>query len=192
MALTVTEQRDAIASWMPLGIVWTSFHTIGTNCYNFLVGLASEFVRFAEHVKEARETIPKITNNTDFLPEWESAMGIPDDCFSATGSTSERWTHVLVKFAMMNIQSCPDFVSLAAVFGFTITCEGGIESSLYPAGFPDDKTARNTIVITFDVSEPVAFPYTFPITFEQNQTVIMECMFTKLKPAHNDIQFLYV
>lgn len=193
MALTQDEQRAALVSWMPPGMAWVAFRITDTVAWKFLNGLAPEFVRLAQLIEDSRKTIPKTSNNTDFLLEWEFALGIPDDCLPATGSTEERWTHVLAKFASMNIQTNADWIALAAIFGFVITVSGGIGSSLYPVGFfADDKEARNYIVVTFDIVEPIAFPYTFPIQFEQNQTQIMECMFTKLKPVHNMITFLYV
>lgn len=192
MALTQDEQRAALASWMPPGMAWVAFRITDTNAWKFLNGLAPEFVRLAAFIKDARVTIPKTTNNDDFIEEWEFAVGIPDDCLPGTGTLEERWTHVLAKFALMNVQTSNDFVTLAAIFGFTVTVEGGIGSVLYPGSFGSDKEARNTIVVTFDVAEPSAFPYTFPFTFEQNQTAIIECLFTDLKPANNEILFLYV
>ena len=173
-------------------MAWVAFRITDTNAWKFLNGLAPEFVRLATSIREARVTIPHIDNNSDFIDEWEAAMAIPDDCFPGTGTLEERWAHVLAKFASMNVQTSADFVVLAAVFGFTVTVEGGIGSVLYPGSFGSDKEARNTIVITFDVVEPNSFPYTFPITFQQNQTKIMECMFEKLRPANNQLEFLYL
>ncbi len=193
MALTQEEQRAALTSWMPPGMAWAAFRITDTNAWKFLNGLAPEFERLAANIEAARLTIPKVTNNTDFLLEWEFALEIPDGCLPATGSTEERWTHVLAKFASMNVQTSPDFVALAAIFGFIVTVEGGIGSELFTAGFfASDKEARNSIVVTFDVVEPNSFPYTFPITFEQNQTQIVECVFAGLIPVHNQITFLYV
>lgn len=192
MALTQDEQRAALASWMPPGMAWAAFRITDTKAWQLLNGLAPEFVRLSQSLTDARATIPNVNNNADFLPEWEFAMAIPDDCFLSTGTIRERWTHVLAKFALMNVQSADDFEALGAVFGFDITVEGGIGSVLYPASFGSDKEARNTIVITFDIEEPSAFPYTFPFTFEQNQTAVMECMFEKLRPATSQLMFLYV
>lgn len=192
MALTQDQERRALASWMPPGMAWAAFRITDTNAWRFLNGLAPEFVRLATFIREARVTIPKITNNDDFIDEWEVAMAIPDDCFPGTGTLVERWTHVLAKFALMNVQSSADFVALAAVLGFTVTVEGGIGSVLFPGTISDPKEARNTIVVTFDVEEPNAFPFTFPITFEQNQTQVVECAFETLRPAHNQLRFLYI
>ncbi len=192
MALSLDDQRRALASWMPPGMAWAAFRISNTNAFKLLNGLAPEFVRFAQSIKDARVTIPKVTNNSDFIEEWEVAMAIPDDCFPGSGTLEERWTHVLVKFALMNVQTAPDFVTLAALFGFTITVEGGIGSVLYPASFGSDKEARNTIVVTFDVVDPLGFPFTFPFIFGQSQTSIIECVFEKLRPANNQLMFLYL
>ncbi len=191
MALSQDEQRAALASWMPPGLAWVAFRITDTNAWRFLNGLAPEFVRLAGFIEASRKTIPKIDNNDDFIDAWESSLAIPDDCFPGTGTLEERWTHVLVKFASMNVQTADDFVALAAVFGFPVTVEGGFESVLYPAGFSSDKEARNTIVVTFSTLEVGVFPYTFPFTFEESQSNIIICIFEKLKPAHNDIRFLF-
>lgn len=192
MALTQDEQRAALASWMPPGMAWVAFRITDTVAWSFLNGLAPEFVRLAQSISDSRVTIPNTGNNGDFIDEWEVAMGIPDGCLPGTGDLVERWTHVLAKFASMNVQTSADFVALAAIFGFNVTVEGGIGSVLYPGVLTTEKEARNTIVVTFDISEPNAFPFTFPITFEQNQTVIVECVFNKLRPANNQLKFLYV
>lgn len=187
--LSLDEQRQAIASWMPPGMAWAAFRLANTNAYNFLLGLASEFVRMAAFIAAARVTIPNSTNNDDFIAEWEEAVGIPDSCLLGTGTLEERWRHVLVKFAGANIQTANDFVALAGIFGFTITVQGGMD---FRPDFGSDKEARNTIVVTFATTEVEVFPYTFPFTFEESQSLIIECLLTTLKPVTSNIDFRHV
>lgn len=190
--LTLEQLRVSLASYVPRGSkVWGAAHFVGSVFFLLLRGLSTELGRVEKAIQLYRQhQIPDVT--ILYLEEWEKALGIPDDCFLKTGDEAERLRDVRAKLASLGVQSSDDFVALAALFGFTVIVEGGIGSILYPGGFSSDKEARNTIVVTFDVANPNSFPYTFPITFEQNQTAIVECLFTKLKPITNDIRFLYV
>jgi hypothetical protein len=83
------------------------------------------------------------------------------------------------------------------VFGVTITVNPGIEEITFPLTFPvvmftTEQEARFTIVIRFTDEAPESFPLTFPFTFGSGEIAILECLFTKLKPANCDIIFQQV
>ena len=134
-----------------------------------------------------------------FLDEWESAVGIPDDCFTGQGTNDERRRDILTKLASLGIQTAQDFEDLAEIFGVDVIVLGGAESgSVFPLIFPvivffnSAKEARFTIIVTFILEAANEFPLTFPIQFGSDEIAILECLFTKLKPANCDIIFQQV
>jgi len=192
--LSLEQIRHSLAGYFPQGrLVWGSIHSAGSTSYSIVKGLAHELIRVERWIQSFRyQQIPDLT--VLYLDEWEEALAIPDDCFPGTGNEEERRLHIKLKLASLGVQSSNDFVALAAVFGQTITVQGGIGSSLYPSPITNAKIARNTIVVTFSVSQPLAFTYTFPFLFGSQTTInqqIIECLFRKLKPACNDIAFIY-
>lgn len=187
--LTLDQIRHSLAVYFPLGKkIWGAVSIVGSVSYSIVKGLAVELQRVETWIESFRfNQIPDVT--VLYLTEWENALGIPDDCFPGTGTDVERLLHVKIKLASLGIQSANDFVALAALFGYTITVEGGIDSGI---SFGTPKIARNTIVVTFDISSPIGFSYNFPILFTESETRVVECLFRKMKPACNDIIFVYV
>ena len=119
-----------------------------------------------------------------FIDEWESALGIPDGCFSGTGTLESRRHGVLAKLASLGVQTIADFESLAAVFGITAEVLSGSESGI---AFASNKVARFTIVISLAL--PESFTYTFPVPFGSDIIVLLECLFSKLIPANCQVLF---
>ena len=154
-------------------------------------GLVSEF---------RNEIIPDET--VLFIDEWESAVGIPDDCFDGQGTIADRRRNVLAKLASFGVQTSSDFVDLAAFFGVPAVVKGGSTHGLFPfefpmVFFPDERTARHTILIDLGGLTNV-FPYTFRATaaednsfsFGSPEISLIKCLFEKLKPAHCDILYM--
>jgi len=199
VTLSKEEQTQTLANWFPQGRAFGTINQSDSLARNFLRGLAEELVRHDDIMFRTLEgLIPALDNNDDFILDWERVVGIPDACFSedVTGLTIEtRWLHVIVKLAGLNIQTQSDYVALAALFGVVVTVQPGKEVfdiEGVSAEMPDLYTARFTIVITFDIADPLAFPYTFPITFAGTQSAIMECLFTKLRPANCQVLFRFI
>ena len=130
-----------------------------------------------------------------FLAEWESAVGIPDDCFDTNGITDERRRNVLAKLSAEGLQTCLDFLALAAKFGVVADCVGGSVNGTFPYTFPmvffnSPKEAHFTIIINFVLPANLTFPYTFPIQFGNAELILVQCLFRHLKPAN--VQILFV
>lgn len=189
----IDQYTDSLARYLPGGPLFASRYKEGSNFRNLLKGLSQELFTSNGLIKEYCEQIlPDET--VKFVDEWESALGIPDDCFPGTGDLDERRLHVLIKLASLGIQTRQDFIDLAALFGVEITVENGSQHGTFPMVFPilffnSSKDARFTIIITFMLLEGDRFPYTFPILFGNNLLFILECLFSKLKPANCDLIF---
>ncbi|MCH9735879.1 MAG: YmfQ family protein [Actinomycetia bacterium] len=127
------------------------------------------------------------------MENWEKMLGIPDDCFSIEGiSLEDRQRNALVKLAKMNVQTTEEFKSLADSFGIEATVQSGIDYAnssgyVFPGG---DTEARFTVVITFISQSVDAFPLTFPTTFGLEILGILECVFSKIKPANCNVLFI--
>ncbi len=193
----VSLQADSIANFLPPGLMFTGGKIEGTNLRKLLTGLAEELFRSEDLLKQyTEEYLPDCT--VLFLDEWESALGIPDDCFSGTGTNDERRRDILAKLASLGVQTAQDFVDLALIFGIDVQVQSGADvAAIFPFTFAvqffnSAKEARFTIIVTFLEEAPNVFPLTFPITFGDELIGLLECLFAKLKPANCDIIFKQV
>lgn len=194
MSLTLEQQARTLANYFSPGRAFGSVSVPGTVANDLLLGLAQELLRSEALMQEFRdEILPDET--VLFIDEWESAVGIPDDCFPGSGSIVERRTHVLVKLASLGVQTAADFEALAALLGVSVTVIAGSVHGTFPYVFPmiflgDGRAARHTIIVDSPTGAASVFPYTFPITFEESGLSLVECLFRKLKPANVDIKFV--
>ena len=191
----IDQQANSIADFLPPGIMFAGGKVVGTNLRSFLRGLGTELFRSEDLLKQyTEEYLPDCT--VSFLDEWESAVGIPDDCFTGTGSNDDRRRDILAKLASLGVQTAEDFEDLALIFGIDVQVESGADvSTFFPFTFPailfsSEKEARFTIVVTFLEEAPNEFTLEFPITFGDGLIGLLECLFAKLKPANCNIIFV--
>jgi len=171
--VTQDEMTDSLAAFMPGGRVFASKGDNDSTLRKYLDGLAVELSRIDEQMNLMSED-HDINLTVQFLEQWESAVGIPDDCFNATGTIEERRINVLAKLARMNLTTEQDFIDLAAFLGVTITIDHGATAT---------KADRFTMIVNFAISLET-FPYTFPFSFGDATQGLIECIFNKLKPAN--------
>lgn len=192
----IEQYTDSLADYLPGGLLFASRSVQDSNFRKLLRGMSGELFRSNGLLKEyCEQMIPDQT--VKFIDEWESAVGIPDSCFKGTGTLTERRRDILTKLAALGVQTRQDFIDLAATFGVAITINAGIDEITFPLTFPvvmfgTLKEARFTIVVRFTVQAANRFPLVFPITFGSGEIAILECLFTKLKPANCDIIFQQV
>lgn len=188
------QYTDSLADYLPGGLLFASKSAQNSNFRKLLRGMSGELFRSNGLLKTYNdEIIPDQT--VKFIDEWESALGIPDDCFSGTGTLDERRRDVLVKLASLGIQTKQDFIDLAALLGVVVTVESGSRRGTFPLIFPvvlfdTTKDARFTIIITFTVEPASRFTYTFPFVFSGEAIAILECLFDKLKPSNCKLIFV--
>ncbi len=196
---TLDEQRQSLAHFVLGGRTTEAKNVPGTNLFKLIQGVAKEFVRM-ECAAVELEDEHNPANTTAFLDEWEASLGIPDDCFTGTGTPEERRRDIVVKFAGMNVQTRQDFIDLAAIYGFDIDFQMMDDRGLkgFPYTFPitfeiDDILEPNFVVfvrfLNATAPQVAGFPYTFPITFAEVGLNIVQCLFNKLKPI--DVCFSY-
>lgn len=208
---TIEQITESISRYLPSDRLFQSKFNKQKNLYMFLNGIAAEFKRANDLLREYNiQYYPDQT--IDFIDEWEQTLGLPDNCFTQTitelntfpftlpfeiGSNSvinntsivERRRNILIKLAGMNLQTDTDFENTAALLGITVNVVGGADEVVSPPILPIKK-ARFTIVVLMQSN--TTFPLTFPIVFGTNEFSILECVFRKAKPANCDLLFQVV
>jgi len=183
MAFTLEDHTNAIAAYLPNGRTFEAKGIQGSNFRQLLTGIAGEFQRAQCYIQTLEdEFIPDLT--TLFIDEWEQALGIPDLCFTGTGTDDERRRDILTKLSLLGVQTVEDFENVALVFGLTAEVLAGVDSAVV---FPDITSARYTIVV--NVTLPERFIYTFPFTFGSNLLVFLQCIFDQVKPENCQVIF---
>lgn len=181
----------ALADYLPNGKLFEAKHIQNSNFQQLLRGIAGElFTAQGYIVTLNNEYLPDLT--TLFLDEWESALGIPDECFTGTGTVTERRRDVLVKLASLGIQTADDFEELAALFGKTVTVTPLADEAFPPFSvpfFPVGLTeGRFTVVVSgVDLVGGVP-PYSVPFDLFRDES-ILQCLLTRQSPANCNVIF---
>jgi uncharacterized protein YmfQ (DUF2313 family) len=195
---TQDEIVNSLAQSFPKGRLYKATGIDGSNMRNLLTGLAVEIARIENKLAEDVYDAYFINEGQDgLLEEWEGILGIPDTCFTVIGKTrTERVNQVVAKLKMSSIVTEQDFIDFALTLGFTVTIEPGIETGVFPLTFPfplgSPKSLRFTMVVHLDSTlEPAGFPYTFPFTLTDDSTILIVCLFNKLRPANTNNIYIY-
>jgi hypothetical protein len=194
VTLNLKEQARTIANYLPSGRAFGAKTVDGSITNRLLCSFGHELLRSDALLEQFRtEILPDET--LLFLDEWESAVGIPDDCFTGAGTDDERRRDILAKLVSLGVQTVGDFLALANIFGVDATIKGGSTHGAFPFElpmifFPDSRTARHTILVDFTAGLVPMFPLSFPLPFGAPEQAMVQCLFSKVKPANVDI--LYV
>lgn len=193
IAHNIEDHADALADYMPNGRLFEAKKIGSSNYRQLLKGIAGElFTAEGYLISLNDEYLPDQT--TLFLSEWESALGIPDDCFPVSVSNDDRRRNILVKLAALGVQTANDFESLGDIFGITVQVFTGEEVASFPMSFPliffnTPSDSRFTIIIDFPLPDSGFFIYNFPIIFGESSQFILKCLFRKLAPANCQVNF---
>lgn len=195
---TQIEITNSLAQSFPRGRLFQAVNIDGSNLRKMLLGLALEIGRIEEKIsKDIYEAFFINEQNDGLLEEWEAALGIPNGCFSVFDKTrEERINQVIVKLKASSVVTEQDFIDIANELGFVVTIEQAIEIGSFPMTFPfplgSSKELRFTMIVNLEASlAPDSFPYTFPFTFTDDSTILIVCLFEKLKPANVNIIYNY-
>jgi uncharacterized protein YmfQ (DUF2313 family) len=192
---TETEQTDVLAQYLRNDRLHQSKNIEGSNFRKVLIGLAQEWLRFRDKADEVYDEYDP-NNTTALITEWETMVGIPDECIGNTGTIEERRTNVLLKLAGINATTAEQFEVIAATLGIPVVVEPGYESSTFPLTLPftlfGEDEVPFLIVVTLDAAlQPSGLPETLPFTLTNDVPDVLECLFNKLKPANTTIIFRY-
>lgn len=188
------KQTEIFANYLPSDDIFAGKICEDTTLYKFLFGFAETFRRVNDSLEIAFDEYD-LRTTTEFINEWESALGIPDDCFPGTGTIAERQRDVFAKFIADGTQTAEDFIALAALYNIVITIEDGLSAFgtfdfTWDITFQDVTQARFTMIVFFDAPATLQFPLTFPIPFSDQNIDKLKCLFRKLAPANVDVIFV--
>lgn len=196
---TKDQMARSLAQFLPNDKLFEAKCIDGSNLNGLLNGLGRELLRVNESIDELACNY-LISESNQFLPEWESMVGIPDDCFSGTGTDEERTRDVLIKLASLNAITEDDWIQIAALLGFKIKIIHGTECGIYPfpnkypfCYFSTAKQARFTMIIVVDGIQPGIYPFLnlYPFPYSSNVNTILTCIFNKIKPADTQLLFRF-
>lgn len=193
---TLEGQTSVLAQYLRDDALHQSKNIEGSNLRKILVGLAYEFLRQRDLVNEVYSEYDP-NNTTKFIEEWEAFVGIPDDCFSATGTLDQRRKNVLLKLIGSNVTTKKQFEDIATVLGFSITVTAGGDSATLPLQLPFILTSQVDvpfiiIVTLLESQNSEVLPLTLPFTLSSDKSILLKCFLEKLKPVNCIIYYRYV
>lgn len=198
---TQEEHRQCLADFLPQGAAFGTKNIPGKNLFQLLFGLAAEPQR-AEELLNLIYSEYDIRTTELLLENWESALGIPDHCFSTDSSVTrdQRRLHAYIKLTLQG-DTRQHFIDLAHALGFQ-HCEisNGGDIGLYPLPYPwmyfgSVKEAKFTMIV--HLSAPpnnVVYPFSqnhYPWTYWSSASSIVECLFEDIAMASVKIIFIY-
>lgn len=192
---SIATQTNILAGYLPNDDLHQLKNREGSNLRKVLIGLASQWLEFRNKINEVFDEYNP-NNTTALLEEWEGFVGIPDSCFSNTGTIEQRRLNILLKLSGVNATTKKQFENIAAILGYSVVVETGVDTSTFPLTLPfllmSVEEAPFIIVVTLPASlKPSGFPLTLPFTLGLGVPQILKCLLNKLKPANTKLYFRY-
>lgn len=190
--MTADQYRDQLQALLPQGAVWPRDR--GSTLSGILQGFALELARVDLRGEQlVEEADPRTTQ--EMLSDWERVAGLPDPCVGPGQTTGQRRAALLQKLTKLGGQSPAYYVEVALALGFAITIdeylehtvEDDVENELFGTEWAYAwrvNSALNTVVeltVADTVDDPLAYWSNVPL----------ECVISRLKPAHTVVIFAY-
>ena len=194
--LTQAQQTDILAQYLPSGRIYSRKFDDESNIRKILLGLGAVWLEDRRLLNELfDEYNPETT--VKFIEEWERTVGIPDDCFDNVGTNEERRKNILLKLTGINSSTEEQFEAVAAILGINVNVKSGFDESVIPQVIPfiilgDDEVGYTIVVEVTTEPNPATIPQTIAFIIQGNISVLLECLFNKLKPANTQIIFKYL
>jgi uncharacterized protein YmfQ (DUF2313 family) len=194
MALTTEDYLAQMQNHLPPGPAWP--RDIESLTTKLLTSFSEEYARIDARINDLLDEIDPQTT-LELLPDWERILGLPDECVETAQTIQQRRAAVLAKLRNQGGQSRAYFIALAAYLGFEITIteftpfRAGISAVGDPLCGTDwwyawRVNAPETTSVFFRVGSSAVGE---PLQSFGNE--LLECVFSRLKPAHTNIIFAY-
>jgi uncharacterized protein YmfQ (DUF2313 family) len=174
--------------------------------WKLLLGFAEEFVRVESRGEDLIDEVDPRTA-LELLPEWETAVSLPDDIVTEIPSTvTERRIAIITKLLARGGASRAYFIALAATMGFLVTITE-YSSSVFRVGHRVGQRLYGPAwayawQVNVSLSSPALEGWAAnEIIFRVGHRVgnrlrnwngpVLEALFRKLKPAHTVVLFSY-
>ena len=193
---TVDQQANSLASYLPGGRNFEAKNVEDTNLRNLLIGLAGEKSRVDTLMNDISED-HEITAATNFIEQWESAVGIPDECIGNTGTLEQRRNNVLLKLTKLNVQTVEDFIEVAELLGFENVEVFPLQDVAFPpydVPFIPTSAPESRFIIVVKAENLILSvpPYDVPFTPGSALQSLLVCVFETIRPANVDFLFINV
>jgi hypothetical protein len=174
------------------GVHLQAFRIPGKNLFKWLKAMSTEFARLETALNEFVDG-RIVTKYPTFVPEWEKAVGIPDEDFQGTGLVEGRRRHVVTKLAAEGVSTADELVWLCSFMGFVVTVTPGHYYWDNPdprVVFSSEKESRFTFVFEADpirsspINEAQLFPVPFPWPFAYDDYNALQGFMLKVIPAN--------
>lgn len=169
--------RDQFTALQPPGAALPVEPT--TQWQTLLLALAEEFARLDARVDELWEAADPRTT-AELIEEWESVVGLPDECTGDITLLSDRRNAVLGRLTAVGAQNRQYYIDLAARAGFVVTITETVAHT-WQVNSPADtlQSARAGIAVA---GTPLRL---------YGREAILECLLDRVKPAHTVLLFNY-
>lgn len=195
MGMTSSDYLAQLQALLPQGFAWP--RQADAALTKLLLAWADELARIDGRAADLiEEADPRTT--AELLVDWERVAGLPDPCVAAlagTQATMQRRATLVAKLTTIGGQSAAYYIALAARLGYTITI-----------------TEHKTFTVRSKVNDPLndlpwrfVFTVNAPLDTVRRFTVrsavtdplaawgneLLECVISRLKPAHTHVLFAY-
>lgn len=184
----------ALQNLMPRGLAWP--RETSSVMVRVMAGLSPTWVRHtARNNNLLVDAFP--ATSVELLPEWESALGLPDPCAGESPTLQGRQQQVVARMTNSGGQSIPYFTDYARALGYNVTvsefapfragqshvgdaCNGGDWSFTWRINAPAETTTYFCAGQS-TAGEPLA----------EWGNAVLECELRSIKPAHTYLNFAY-
>lgn len=211
----IKKYTKLVKKLLPLGRAWDD---IREDVINLFPGVAGEFCRIDERAKDLLKEIDPGTS-TELLSDWESLLGLPDECTPENVDLNERRQQARQKLAAVGGLSAAFYEQVAANLGFDAIVEDAnpfrVGRSTVGQRLTNDLIYERDVMSVggFTVGQSlVDWKWDYYFTVDVEATVLegfkvgentvgeplsvfgnelLECTIAKLKPAHTGSFFTF-
>lgn len=193
--------HTTVMAHFPFGHAWVALVTVGKIMYLLVKAISQAFEdAWAFLGLTSRELDYRTT--TQMLVEWETAVGLPDNCLPVGQTVEERRQWIAFRLNKRRWSRLADWYELAALFGLQVRITPGFEvqkPSLFKQVFPIPvrllpKLGRFRVYIDVLGQEYGGFPYDGTSITEHKFPIPLggytgdfggfQCMIERVKPAN--------
>jgi hypothetical protein len=177
-----------LAQHVPNGKLWVAKNIEGSVLQRMVESLSTAFNGFLQQV-EALSIEFDINKSIELLDDWETSVGIPDDCQGRLMGLEDRRKQVIRKFTKQPIVDLNEIKKyIEEITGQEITLKTGQEVEGFPISFPVVLSSTNSLFkiylsyVNTELNE--SFPLSFPVKLGSVEEGLIVCTAGKILPAN--------
>lgn len=192
MSITFNNYIQQLQQYMPQGQAWSNAdESVQTKFISALAEVLMESHKRAEAALS--ESDPRQT--TELLSEWETDAGLPDGCVPLNQTQAERRAALVAKLLKRGGQNRQYYIDVAKALGYIVTITEfrpfTVESTC------DDALMGENFIHNWRINAPTESIREFSVDSACAEPLrtwgneLLECVLTKIKPAHTSLSFGY-